>query len=726
MLSFVCSGAEWWVLAIMKEDSAYKRVSLDQLPNTETGPLERRTPAVVSSRVRWWVIPISVLLCVVQAAFTILGDNIFGAALTSTFIPVMTFAVFFVLVMTINPLVAVVGRKFRWFMQRLNKIELICLFTAMFVTSAFSTFGVAAHVVPLIPAPWNPEWNTPQSGWPDSLTHPDEPLLNPAIYVRDRDAIRGFREGLITSDRPDGGTFVDHALYYFKVFTLIPWGEWFWPVVFWMVFIFGTLGIFYSLAFVVLDFWARREKLSFPLAQLSESVMPDDYDHRALPAIFYRPGFWIGFAFSLLVLSWNASTGAGWILEDFRINLGMGRGDFGAIISGSWIEGLIGGYGSIRFLILFTGIGIAFLLPTQVSFSTWFYFLVGQVMLLVAVWSGFGQNFSDFPSDFTSTANFLTAQGGGALLAFAAVSLFRSVREYCVLAVGKSAAQQARLFAPVIWLAISVAVVIVWLMWNQISLFWACAFVLFFSLFTIGMMRIVAETGMYFFQANFGFFHAFNVFGAGKWFAGAAVAPLLPLYSIFFMDIKTFVPANMISAAKLQHDNGKCRFTFHFNMILCIVVSVLFSVGFMIYMAYEHGGQQMGAWFFNYMPVINLNHAQQMIASTSDTFTANGTWVIIGAVWLLFTLWIRQSLFWFPHPIGFIMLFNPLLAVLWFSFLIGWVFKSVAIKYGGKSTFDMLRPIFIGLIFGELIAIFLWMVLGVHFEFSSGISLNRT
>jgi len=710
----------------------YKRVDLEKLPPAErndefpSGSSEvKEAQSVPANRIRWWILPLSLIFCIVQAALTILGDNVFDVVITSTLIPVVSFAVLMVLVLLVNPLLEVFSRKART-SSRMNRIELICLFTAMFVTSSFSTFGLAAHLVPLIPAPWNPEWNTPQSGWQEQLTNPDKPLLNPSLYFQDTSLIQVFREGVVLAAPPQGAQFGELLTYYGQVFQQIPWGAWASPVFYWLIFLFGCIGIFYSLAWVFLRFWADREKLNFPLAQLPEAILPSDSDRSAIPRILRNPMFWGGFALSALVLSWNAGVGGGWILGNFKIMLGLSASDFSGIVAGSWIQGIGGSSQSIRFLIIFTAIGIAFLLPTQISFSTWSYYLIGQFMVLVAVWIGVAQNFSDFPSDFTSTANFLTAQGGGALLALAAVSLFRSLNEYFQLSSGKPAREKLKILAPVIWLAFFICVVVVWLLWNQITLVWALAFVLFFTLFTIGMMRIVAETGIYVFQANFGFFHAFSVFGLGKIIPASLIAPLLPIYSIFFMDLKTFVAPNLMNTAKIEKDNGSGRRFFHLNMILCIVVSALFSIAFMIFLAHERGGQQMNAWFFNYMPVGNLNAARNLIVDTRAAFDANGVWVLIGAAWLCLSLFIRKSIFWFPHPIGFILLFNPLLSSIWFSFFIGWIIKSICVKYGGKSTFNRIKPIFIGLIFGEILAIFIWLLLGMGYDFSPGIDLNRT
>ena len=46
-------------------------------------------------------------------------------------------------------------------------------------------------------------------------------------------------------------------------------------------------------------------------------------------------------------------------------------------------------------------------------------------------------------------------------------------------------------------------------------------------------------------------------------------------------------------------------------------------------------------------------------------------------------------------------------------------------KYGGKATFDKVRGIFIGLIFGELPAICFWNLLALIIDLPVKIDLNR-
>ena len=101
-------------------------------------------------------------------------------------------------------------------------------------------------------------------------------------------------------------------------------------------------------------------------------------------------------------------------------------------------------------------------------------------------------------------------------------------------------------------------------------------------------------------------------------------------------------------------------------------------------------------------------------------------WLCAGAVLMGLLLYFRQFFFWLPHPIGLIMLVNPIMSVYWFSILIGWLAKYVVTKYGNKDAYTHMRNLFIGLILGELLLVVVSMVLSVWMGKDLGISLNRS
>jgi hypothetical protein len=799
--------------------TAYRRVDLAKI---EERPAEAVDEAGKAVRIRWMVVPVSLVGCLAQAIVTIILSNVYGRWPTSTMIPVLSFGVLFVLVLGFNPLLRLVNlpfagrgprpyvwpvlwtayfaaalaigvhwafgvllglvllgglawglydaferegrsgvRELAWagggvlllavgivaaraygswtpvlvclgfllaatllFIRSFTKAELVAVFCAMMVTAGVSTYGLTAQLVPIIGAPWNPEWNTPQAGWEENLL----PHLNRKLYLDNTEDVRRFREGLNVPEPHESAPWDQRWEYYKRVLEQVPWKLWAGKLFYWLIFVAACYGMFYCITYIVLGYWSDREKLIFPLAKLPEAIVPEsDRSTGWVPRIFASPGFWSGFALSFFVLSWNAGVSANLIAGLKAIPLGMSQSGVGDLLSGGSLEGLLWGPQALMFLIVFTCIGIAFLLPLEISFSAWFYFLVGKVMILVACWMGYGQTGSDFPSNWMDLNNAVTAQGAGAMLLFSGISLYRSIREYVRLASGKSPLEKIKIGLPVIGLVVCLLVMTFWLMWNNFSFVWALVAVLFLTLITVGLMRIVAEGGIYWFQSHASFFHSFKMLGLGRYLKGAVAGPFLLVYSVVFLEIKTFLAPMLMNASKLQKDARTGRRRFHLNLVTCLTITVLVSLAFAVYLSYMRGAQQMSGWFYSGGPKSFVDTSYRMAKAPPKFEFGTFMWYIVGAAWLAVSVFLRRTLFWFPHPIGYVMLISRLMANLWFSFFLGWIAKKIVVKYGGKVTFDRVRKIFIGLIMGELIAIFLWYILMMAFGLANvgGLDLNR-
>ena len=733
----------------------YRRVDHAQLEAAGATGIDAADHAAAAAdrSVRWWVvIPLSLLLCVIQAVVTVFAENAPQVILTATLISVIAFGILFALVLLVNPLLRLIclwiGKVVpdvplsRLICRPFNRIEVMCLFAAVLVTSGFATFGLSSQLIPIMAAPWNPEWNTPQRGWDTDVL----PHLNRSLYLAvpeqgtpaEKEAalrqIQIFRQGLqpVVEDSNGNKTtllppaesapFMQKVRYWALVGTQIPWRAWLKPLGYWMIFIGAAYGLFYSLTYVVLGYWDRREKLIFPLAKLPEALLPEAGSNRWLPPTLRSPGFWVAFALTFIFLSWNGAVSAKWLLGLEQIPLGLASLD--EVVKGTTFEGLSGAYG-LKFLIIFTAVGIAFLLPVEISFSIWFYHIVGQLMLLFAVWLGYGQTTSDFPTDWLWYNNPVTAQGAGAILVFSLISLCRAVAESWRQGKGLDLRKRLPLLAPVIGMVVCAAILVAWLNWNNLPLLWAVAITAGLIIISLGLMRIVAEGGVYWFQTHASIFHIYKVFGLGKFLSAALVAPLLPIYWILFLDIKTFLAPNLLNAAKMNEDAGRSRLTFHVNLVLAMAVTVTVALGFTILMAHVVGSQQMHSWFHSSGPQLVMDIAQTAAEEEPEFQLTSAAWYGTGGVWVVASMFLRRTLFWFPHPIGYMMMVNPLTQSIWFSFFIGWICKKFVVKYGGKATFDKAKVIFIGMIMGELMAILVWSILGMIFQFKSVLTLNR-
>jgi len=171
---------------------------------------------------------------------------------------------------------------------------------------------------------------------------------------------------------------------------------------------------------------------------------------------------------------------------------------------------------------------------------------------------------------------------------------------------------------------------------------------------------------------------------------------------------------------------------------LSAALLVTFVVSFFSahHMAYTHpGGANDLGWVFNYWPkwyfgeqaatVRELRHwekkkqehaeAGEPIPASEVPAAARTNWRRIGwmgagaAVMFLF-LFLRTRIFWWPHPIGYVlwMGFQSIYAM-WFSYFLGWLAKFLLVRFGGQRQFLRWRRFFVGLIIGEALAVVFWI-----------------
>jgi len=565
--------------------------------------------------------------------------------------------------------------------------------------------------------------------------------LGAATRVADAaDAIRGLREQLLESGTVPATEIrrrLTAILLDFPAFDAslsrfflgdVPWSHWARPLAYWMV----LIGITYVvlMAFNVLIFrqWAYNEKIVYPLAQLPQLLVGSGKgDTAIIPDVFRSGLFWAGFAVSSGVLGWN-------LLCNTEVLPGLKPLD----LTNSWRPylqntALAGLAGTARSSVFFTLIAMAFLIPKKVSFSLWFFWVMGMVQLLIMVWAGYGQNAGSFPAHWWYTMNFLTGEGGGALIVFSSAVLWKC-RKYLLCAFSASSVadlerderQELRISS---FLFLSGSLGIVLILWRVMgsNLFCAVFAYAIMLLTTIGLVRAVAEGGILSCKAFFGTFHFIrNVFGFDKPLTSTPfIAPLMTYYSVLFLDIKTFIAPAMANSLKIRDDLRMRRGKFHIVIILCIVVAIAASIVASIMMSYASGADSMNGWFYTGFP----QHIFERIASmgrTPPTATASGRlWLAFGALLMAALLFFRRKCFWIPHPIGLIMLINPIMRTFWFSIFLGWIAKALVTRYGNKQTYLKTRGMFVGMIVGELLVVTVAMVISLIMGKNLGIDLNR-
>jgi len=660
-----------------------------------------------SLRMRWWLIlPLAVGLCVAQSFLCLKFE--FGpttTVLVATQISVIAFAFLFALTLIVNPLLRLKG----W---ALNRGEIMTIVAALFVSAGISSFGLVDQLIPIIAAPFDPQHNTEQSEWEKHII----PHLPKELYITDTEAIHHYRLGY-----PDRES----------VWKVIPWMLWLKPLALWMIFVLGMYALFYGLSMLLYDPWARREKLIFPLARLPEAALHDEgAQPGTISSTFRSKLFWMAFLGVFALLSYNAACQAEWFRALQPIRLGIDQNRLFVMLSETFLSGLADYSPSghrLMFLISFVGVGIAFLLPLHISSSVWGYHLIAMGLFWVAIRLAVAGSVRGFAGDWLWINHFVSSLGGGALLAFAAAVLVKMAldRAARVGAENKGVKWPERAWRVVrsfgwggVVFGLSFAVVWGWLRWCGVPLNWALIFLALCVLVTVALMRVVAEGGVFWFQVHTGPFYVAKAVGGASVVPGGVIAALLPIYWIFFVDPKTFMAPAVVNGFKMQEESRASRRWFHVIVIASVLATVITATVTILVMVYKVGANNASVWFFNMGPPMVLDGARDLITGARGQAIGKSNWIfyLIGAAWVILSLVMRRRFFWWLHPIGLVMVANPLMTQLWFGFFIGWLCKKLTVKYGGRHTFALLRPGFIGLIFGQLFAAFFWAVLAAMLE----------
>ena len=511
----------------------------------------------------------------------------------------------------------------------------------------------------------------------------------------------------------------------------LPWSHWAKPFMHWASIILLTYLLLYTFNILIFRQWAYHEKLIFPLAELPETIagFENGKDHTGiLPPLFKNGLFWVGIVIAGSVMGWNLLCYSEAVPGLKPLDLSNSWTPF---IRTSIFQGLC--YGA-RSCVMFTMIGLAFLIPQKVSFSLWFFHIFYFILLLCMVAFGYGQNESSFPTEWWYTHNFKTALGTGALLVFASLVLWKcrdmllcAVRPKMLGTMGPDERRELRIASALFLFSFAALIICLWGLLG-VNLFYAVFGVCILMVFTIGLIRAVAEGGVLGFQSHASPFHIIrDLFGMDKAFTAPHLfAPLVVYYSILFLDIKAFIAPAMANGLKIRDDMKMERRRYHIGIFLAIAISIFVSFAMVLIFCYDAGADAMSGWFYTAFPKMTFNFIGNISKVPPVVASSARGWLIFGALLMAALLFFRQNNFWLPHPIGLIMLINPIMANYWFSILLGWLAKSLVTKYANKETYAKVRGLFIGLIVGEFLIVMLALIVATLFDCKIGnITLNR-
>ena len=593
----------------------------------------------------------------------------------------------FFLLLIIAGLLNVIPRKLG---VGLRSNELLVIYAMMLVAAGIPSFGLTGLLIPYMAGPLY--FATAENGWEESLW----PHLPDWLHPSPGTATRGLYEGI----RPG---------------TPIPWSEWMVPLAAWTLLAVGVYLVFFCLSAMLRRRWVDDEKLVFPLIQLPVEISRYEAEPDALPSLLRNRIMWAFFAVPFLI---HALNGLHHYLPAIP-SINVHRIPLDAYIR----ERPWNALSPLWLRFLFSIIGLAFILPGELSFSLWFFYFFFILQQVVGSALGYPMpSVQAYP-----VRRFVAHQMIGGILAYFVSGLLAArprlaeiwSRAATVLAGsrgGDSAADETEPlpYSVAFWGAV-VGLVLICL-WGSAAgaglMPTLIIFGLYFAVHIIAV-RLVCEGGMLYVQHPY---RPLNMMLAavGSRGLGARSIAILALFDhLFMLDNRSPLMPCVMQSLRLADDGGVSRRSLFPALGGAVALATIVSFVAYLRLMYVHGGTALNTWFTTYYTRnLYCTWTNHLIVNGEpprpETFLTMG--IGAGSMWALVFMH-RTHLWWPVHPIGYVMGASWPMINFWFPIFLGWLIKTWVLKFGGPKVYHRLLPGFLGLILAEFASAGVWAVI---------------
>jgi hypothetical protein len=597
-----------------------------------------------------------------ETAWGHLGTSITAASLVSSALAVL------MLMLAWNAGVRRLGPGWR-----LRPGELMILFTMITVAAVMAGFDLIQNLPPILLMPFR--YANEANRW-DRL----HPHIKPWLAPSGDTVVKGFFIG--------GATFFREDI----------WRPWLIPIAAWS-------GMLFVIAFAMLCIntimrrrWVEEERLPFPLLQVPILMVRE----QEIGALFRTRALALGFALPAVVESMNVLHGIypsipGIQLNVFNIVRLMPAPPWNALnpLFLAWQP---------------ISIGLAFLMPLDLLFSCWVFYLLRKLFEMEWVVYGWGAGGGAFP--------YIRELTYGAFAA-AFVILLRGSHRHIARVLRRAAGlsrepddsgEVMSYRMAVLGLAVSAPLLVAFAIAAGMTPSVAVVYFAIYLLATVVMTRIYAQFGATLLE-----FYFFNPEAAIATFAGTKSLSLADktIFAQFFWFNRCYRQHPMGHQIEAMRFAGATRTGLRPTgaaLAIATVIGVLVGLVTTLHIYYTHGastakvmGWQMGVAWETYgrtQAWMDSSHSPQAPALTA----AGLSFVLALGVSAL-----RNAFLGFPlHPLGYVLAVSYAMEYIWAVFVVVWAIKALIIRYGGLRAYWNAVPFFVGLVLGDACTVIFW------------------
>lgn len=491
--------------------------------------------------------------------------------------------------------------------------------------------------------------------------------------------------------------------------AIVPWAVWIIPLLLWFVFYGAVFFLLFTLGSVLYSRWSDVERLSFPLVTpivtMTKTIEGSGGHEYSLGNKVFLAGLGLPFVIRMVNLLHEFSPGVPTIPLQINLATYITEGSLGAALA-PWPGTTVFFWPA--------WIGIGFLVPTDFSFSLWFFYYVYQRVIVNLTLGALGvplgvENWTFHNIQFSG--GFLVI--GLSLLWLARDSFKRIVR----VAFGRQSdnpTEDPMNGKLAFWGSLVSVIIIIGfcMLFLKVALWVMLFFVFILIVLSTSYARFRVEAGLPFTQM------APNSRGILRDLFGSRIMDAKSWIGVIFVDYWTMwstpsTSAWVMEGLKMADDTGMRRRSVVRGFVVSIILVFVLMFPVTLYQYYRVG---LYSGFTDYTA---MGVSWLIIQPPYEAPPMNYGKVLffLGIAITTLCTFMRLRFMWWPfHPLGYVLAQE--LGTHWrFSgpFFFAWLVKVLANRWGGREALMKLKPFFVGMVISDICMVVLGaVVIGIY------------
>jgi len=577
---------------------------------------------------------------------------------------------------------------------KLTSADLLVIYCMVLVSAMVTSHGVVEKFIPQLVAPHY--FATPQNSWHKffdlNLNHRLVPY-DPSVAGPQR-VVDEFFTGT-----PRG--------------QAIPWKLWLLPVLNWGVLISLLVAAFLFMTTLLRKQWVENEHLSFPLAQLPIELAGAEGGTTEVQ----RKLMWLGALIPAVIYTNNAI---------HQVYPTVPSVPLIVVLNDYFTQPPFNNIGWCPLMISFAAIGFFFLLPTDISLSIWFFFVLQRLQEV----AGNYYDMSMPAMPIYPPRLFIGYETMGAYVVLTGY-LFWTARTHLKgvwnAAIGRATIDDSNEAIPyrfAFWGLLACVFGSAFWLWSMGMSLWLGLFeiVVFVFMIAIIMARSTAEGGMLMTETTFRPIDLYRMFGSVHALGPQNLALLAMVDNIVLRDQRGLLLTGFLDSTRIGDAARIDRKALLRRIIGAVALAFLVAVPLNIFLSYSLGADKLDPYLTHQQPQFTLSDYAPFFTPGQSDFPESSSWQMpvffsVGALATLGLTVLRATFYWWPlHPLGLALSGSWAAVEFWFPCLVAWVIKSNVVRYGGTAGYTKIRPLFLGLVLGECLMAVICALLSILFH----------